>query len=394
MKRLITTVLVIALICTSVMYVPKRVEAKSFVHYYDAQFDGISIDWTKVKTAKKYRVYRVKVKYSHYCKEKKSSFKKIATTKKRNFFDKKVKYKTYYRYYVEALNGKGKVVGNSYKKWESPAIRLYLGSVDIRLDRRSKKKIVFKVDPEIQMGPNAYTTACENKVRYSVYRRMAGTKKFKIIKAKFNGDSLKDNRVKAGKRYYYKVKSYLIYKKKKYVGKMTKPIEAAAVNYRPKYNFSSITPTQVLKNRKNAQVVVKVSNASKYNGNTVFFKKKCNDFNDSYISINNQDDRDDWFAWNKYTTVITEYSNNGIDWKPVKEKGVKLPKKKALYLRIDISFVDMYFASSDKTIHYAAQDDTYYKSYFNFTYSLQYEKEFINNRWNFVKNNKKYSKSN
>ncbi len=376
------------MIVTSIVFTPKKVDAHYFYHVFTQEFDGVLIQWEKVDNAKEYRVYRLKVKANDYSEKSKKSYKRIKTVKDSKFFDEKMKSKTYYRYYIEAVNNEGEIICDSYEKYGGSTVRLFLESPDVEVIKTSKKKILFKVDSNIMMGPNEYTYTCKNKVRFAAYRKTKGAKKYKRIKTYYKKGFLTDYKVKPEKRYRYIFKTYLIYKHKKYVGKKTNVVEAASVNNRPILKFESITSPQLFKNQKETEIIIKVSNASKYNGNTFFMTKSNKNLDDTYC-VQERNAVGALNGYYRYPLVIKKYSRNNVNWSNIGENGIKLPKKKALYLKIQIGFDESKYDSSDKTIHYAGDDEHYYLSYFDFTRSLKYEKESIFRRCHLVKFNKK-----
>lgn len=104
------------------------------------------------------------------------------------------------------------------------------------------------------------------KFKYKLYRKKAGTKKYKKIKFKFvqrgyvadgeddyYGDIIADKSVKAGVTYYYKIKAYQKQKKKTIYSKMSKPYKRIAIRDEGKFYVESLTPAS-----NTDQVVLKV----------------------------------------------------------------------------------------------------------------------------------------
>ncbi len=386
MKRIISAFLIITIICTSLAFVPMKTEAKSFTNWYDQKLDGILVNWTKVKKAKKYEIYRLKMgKHDdYYAKKSKKKYKKIKIIKgKCKYLDKKVKKKIEYRYYIKALNKKGKTIKDTFLEIGESASKLWLGRVHGYVQTTNPKKIKFSLDTDVFFHVHGTMGGYEKKMKYFAYRKVAGSSKFKKVKLKKKGYYWVDKSVSPCKKYTYKFKSYIKYKHKKYYSKYSKLIKTASFNNKPKLKIESVTPAQVFKNQKEAYVILKIKNASKYNGTSVF---RCLDhrwLDSIYVAVDTVAD-DNWFAWHKYNMSFVEFSHDTVAWSGIGEKGIKLPKNNPLYLKVKLSFREEDYEKSDGNIYYAGSDKSYYKSFFSHYFDMYYQGKDIFQHWSLV----------
>lgn len=149
-------------------------------------YNSISVTWKKNPVAKSYSVYRAATKNG--------SYKKLTTTTKTSYTDKKLKTgKTYY-YKVRAY---GKSLEN----------KTLTGAYSARV---AAKPVPAKASLSLKSGKRAVTakwSKVSGATKYELFR--ANSKTGKYIKTRLTvKQSYKDTKLKAGKRYYYKVRSY------------------------------------------------------------------------------------------------------------------------------------------------------------------------------------------
>lgn len=355
MKKLITSLMVVALIATSVTIVPKKVEASVFNHYTYSKLNGIKVTWKKKKGAKKFRVYRLVKKTDVFEEDnypKRSDFKKYKTTKKRSFLDKKTKKGRYYSYFVDVVNKKGKVIATSWMENCDMAIRgigqPYVNNAGYGEDyTNTPQKLYLYISPG-----DGFTS---KKMKYNLYRKAVGDKKYKKIRtAKYPrgfSDEYCDNTVTPGKTYIYKVKSIYKKGKKKYTSTYSETCKISAVTYRGIYKVESITKSGVYTG-KSMEAVIKFSNGQKYNGKT-YLQGRTN-----YNSAG----KDGSF---NYEMVIIAYSKDNKNWTDARNKKVEIPSNGSVYIKFEIKTTK----SEEDKICYAGSDDAnYFESYISSGY--------------------------
>ena len=357
MKRIITTVLAITLICSSIVFVPNAAEAKTKRMNRDVtpRLKTIKVSWNKKFGAKKFIVYRLVTKtdgdFGENSFPKKKDFKKCKTVKnKKSFIDKKVKKGKFYSYYIDALNKKGKVIATT---WDESLDLVKIGMVTPRVSNlgygedytNSAKKLYIDV-----MG--ADSGYWPKKMGTIIYRKAKGAKKFKKIKKayykKAGSIDYVDKKVKPGTTYLYKARNFVKKGKKTHYSKYSKILEIGAVNFRAKYKVESLTKSGVYEG-KSMTAIIKFSNAIKYNGSTYFYDK----------TIYRSDSKMGEF---EYSMTVKEYSYDNKTWVKKTNK-VKLPTNGALYLKVELTPIKegenkIVYAGSDKTNYFSSYIDS------------------------------------
>ena len=355
MKKLLTSLMVLAMALSVITFTPNAVQAKRFKQHLTANLKSITVTWSKVKGAKKYIVYRAKVKRNEET-PKKSKFKKIKTVHKRKYTDKKVKKNKYYAYYVKAVkNGKGikttfnkDYMDNKCKGFERAEI-INAGYGENYTN--SRKKLYFFTD----VGYNGYSPM---KLKYVFYRTVKGTKcKAKKLYLKKTKDGIYyDNTVKAGNTYQYRCKAYVKRGKKKYYSKMSKMLEVPAVNFHASYKIESLTKSGVYE-QKDMEAIFKVTKGSKYDGTTVFLNKVTDEIDIGYLCHEKKDAPSE--NWHRYSFQLIQYSMDGNNWTDIPNKGVELSSTKPIYLKAKIGIAK---DSKETSIVFAGNDSKYYCS--------------------------------
>lgn len=159
----------------------------------------LKLSWEKVPGATKYLIYRST--------RKNKGFKKIAEIKKTNYIDKKLTTGTKYYYKVKAY-GNGVTSAFSAVRSGTPKLKAP------RLEVTRKKK-------GAALSWNKLTYADG----YHVYMKSSKNGKFKRI-AKVTKAKHRENGLKSGKTYYFRVRGYRVVKGKKYYGFYSKVVKA------------------------------------------------------------------------------------------------------------------------------------------------------------------------
>lgn len=342
-------VLVISMVAFSPMMGITRSEAKShrLKMYALPTVKNIKIIINKGKKVSYYKIYRAKVSkkslnkfYEHAgCKNiPMKDFKFIKKTKKPSYTDKRVNKNNYYGYYVKGFSKKGKCVDKYINRDWDECLR-HIGKLDT---------------PTLITGPDdnitGHTGSTSKKLnmymetrfggpvaKYCIlYRKAEGTKKYKKIKKiKIDLDKerdqiwkrISDKTVKAGKKYYYKVKLYYKANNKKYYSKVSSPLKMWAVDDKPKYNVECMTSPFTWDCKKNPNgkhdFVLRITD-KKCNGKTIL----TND-NSSYNCVH------DYYAFEGQACDydIVEYSYDNKNWIKMTDKGFVLSKKKDVYVK-------------------------------------------------------------
>ena len=355
MKKLLTSLMVLALALSVITFTPNAVQAKRFKQHLTANLKSISVSWSKVKGAQKYVIYRAKVKRSEET-PKKSKFKKIKTVYKKKYTDKKVKKNKYYAYYVKAVKN-GKVIKTTFNKD-------YMDNKCKGFERatignggygenytNSRKKLYFYTD----VGYNGYMP---KKIKYVFYRKVKDSKsKYKKMYLKKTKDGFYyDNTVKAGNTYQYKCKAYVKKGKKKYYSKISKMLEIPAVNFHATYKIESLTKSGVY-DQIELEAIFKVTKGDKYDGTTVFLNKISDEIDTGYYCYEKKDapEKDQ----HRYSFQLTQYSTDGKTWTDIPDKGVELSTTMPLYLKAKIAITK---DSKETSITFAGSDSKYYCS--------------------------------
>lgn len=182
----------------------------------------------------------------------------------------------------------------------------------------SNKKHYLEI--KMKIGDDDYKT------KFKVYRRAAGSKKYKKIKVKNEGhvwsdfdwgsnktrNVFMDYTAKAGKTYYYKVKLYRKQGKKTIYSPMSKPFKMKMTSDTGIYKVKSITKPSLGVN----QVTVKVT-SNKGNANTYFPS-----YGDEWTYRNGKE---------SYDCKLVAYSFNNKKW--IANKKGTLKPGKSIYLK-------------------------------------------------------------
>lgn len=361
MRKIITLMLVLALVITSIAFMPNRVEAKKFDHYTRSNLNSIKVYWYKVKKAKKYIVYRAQVKQFIEKAPKRKKYKIVKRTKKRYYNDKKVKKNKYYTYYVEAIGKKGNVIATSFysgypgvncKGFDRPEIE----NRGIGEDGYSNS--TSKIYVRCNIGLEGYTP---KKYGYIIYRKNKNlNESFKKIKAKIvdkDDNIYLDTTVKAGETYQYKCKTYLKKKKKKYYSRFSNTVEVPAINLKAALALNVLTPSGEYEGR-SLYVDFKVTDVDKYNGKVIFKNAKNNEFDRTYTCFRYKGD-DEKMLDHRFEFNLVQYSKGGNTWVDIPRDGVELPKNGSIYLRAEIQAFE---SSTDTSIIFAGPDSDFYYS--------------------------------
>ncbi len=278
----------------------------------------VTLSWKK-KNVKLYKIYRkAALKNGNY-----SKTKKIATLSgnKKTFVDRSVKKNTDYTYKIEGYKKSGKSMKlvwsgetGTYTGWLAPYWDEYYAS-----DYPQSTKLITLVFGEsIGMKSSGY----------KIYRRESGTKSYKVIgtvKCKNNNYfyRYKDNSVKPGHSYYYKVRSYHMHGKKKVYSAYSNAIKMSAVNKNGVYKVSLLT-----KPEKNlSEFTFKI--ASQFgNGDLVLTENDWFESESDNMVYNNE----------PIGLHLKEYSTDGKNWKAVTHKTkVVIKAKDTIYVRLRTS---------------------------------------------------------
>ncbi len=353
MKKILSIIIVIALVFTSFSISSNKVEAKKIDVMLDSYLKCIKVSWNKNKKAKKYVVYRALVKNPNNDKvPKRNKFKRIKKTKKCYFKDKKAKKSKYYTYYVDVIGQNGKVIDTSYTT-EYSVTYICKGLDRAELDNWGNGEEYKNSKSRIYLHPSIGSSGYyPKKIKYVIYRKNKKSKKaYKKIKLtrvkKDDNPVYVDKTVKAGETYLYKCKAYVKKGKKKYYSSFSKPLEISAVNLHAALSLDVLTKSGEYNDVKSLYVDIKVKDIDKYNGRIVFYKQDNAEDIGVYRCYQMKDDYNHEHA---YDFILEQYSKDGTNWENIPQNGVELPKMGTLYLRFKLE-IPKY--SSDKSIIFA-----------------------------------------
>ena len=195
---------------------------------------SVKVSWKKIPGVKRYVVY--KYNSSH---EKKKKL-KIVSGKKSSVVL-RIKKNKWEDLYVKGVkkrkNGKKVVYGSS--------IRVFSGLPRPEWDEHLMWE--YHSPNEIHMSFGIEESGGLEPTGFEIYKKEAGTKKYKLVKTlKIRGKNIdwggwKDESVKPGKYYYYKVCSYLKSNGKIYRSEMSNRCYLGAVNYEGKFRVQTET---------------------------------------------------------------------------------------------------------------------------------------------------------
>lgn len=339
MKKVIALMLAVMLVGATLLYTPKTADAKVFNVKVTSQMNSIKLKWSKVKKASYYEVYRFTSKtYDRYIS--KSKYKKIATTGKRKYVDKSVKKKKYYAYFVKAKNSRGKVVAKNFEEYADYYCK---GLDEVGLSKDSYDDAFHNDHKNIHLniieGSRGYLP---KNIKYQVFRKEIGSKKFIKVKSKKLKDSWVDQSVEPMKSYTYKVRSYVKKGKKTYYSKFSNTVTMKAVDYTADFDVRCLTPSGEYIGP-SMEVNLRIKKTNKY-AEDVYLFKAIGD----YYAIEKGKEND---SYNCYSFAVSDYSLDKSNWNVISEKGLKLEYGKEYYIRGYIIAIDnkVVFAGSNNT---------------------------------------------
>ncbi|MBQ9062701.1 MAG: hypothetical protein IJ121_07790 [Eubacterium sp.] len=322
---------------------PTSAATTSFNVHLHPELNAVKISWPNKKAAVKYKIYRADVSDVEAGSDRipeRSSYKKVKTLKVKSpkgkrlsWSDKKAKNGRYYAYIVRAFDKNGKQVADSWdgSDWISYACK-GLGRTWIGNDGYGENYINSRKELHISVMSDQVGIDVSN-AQVILYRKNAGAKKFKKIATRNlkNGSlDYTDKNVKAGKKYSYRARVIKKAGGKTYKAKMSKTITIPAVNFHAKYKVKCLTPAGTYTDRDKLEITMLLQNKGKYNGMTTILKQSGEYFEAEYSGEKKG------VGSGRYSFRFTMYSKDNVTWKPIPAKGIKLPKKKPLYLKGEI----------------------------------------------------------
>lgn len=310
MNKKIISILIMCLLVVELTF--STIPVKAETGYFEltataASVSEVRLTWNSQKNISQYKIYRA-VEDPEQGTGKYKLIAKISG-KRKSYTDKKLKQEQSYSYIVKSYKNK-KLVSESYAS-------AYTGLVCTFDDyqhaeaARSPKFISLKLHSEGGIKPTGYI----------IYRKEMGIKGYKkIATVKKNAYNLvyKDKTVTAGKKYRYKVKTYLTVGKKKYYSALTDFEQMSAINQTGKYTVridSSIAC-------KDNQTVYKIT-SKKYNGTV-----KLNTYGEIRIEQNNGTSMEPAFD-------IISYKRTDGKWKKCKEyQQISLKANETIWIKV------------------------------------------------------------
>lgn len=334
-KRILSVLLIVTMAFGSIVYIaPKEVKADYLWCNLNSKKKSIKVFWESRKKATKYEIYRAVAK-DYNVNPKKSKFKKIKTIynrKQDSYVDKKVKAKKYYAYYVKALKGK-KTIATSYE-WDNPRIE-NIGLSVPELESTTYKGCYKDQSSDVRLFVESSNTGYKwsNKIKF--YRRDGNSKRFKAVKLQKDGGVhfYRDKNTQKGHTYYYKAKCYIKKKKKTTYSMASKVLKVTTYNYQAKYKVETITESG-LYHGLTKNVVIKLSNASIYNGKSIIKSSSMEDFY-AYYTVS-EDMEYTYLREHEYYVYINLFSYDNNYWHQIPKQGVELKQDKPIYLQLEI----------------------------------------------------------
>lgn len=265
------------------------------------------------KKASYFKFYRAtctrKYVNKHYTIPKKK-YKFLKKSYGRTYVDNKAKKGKIYFYYVKAFNKKGKLIGKDinrncsyeYRIGNPGTPRIDNAYVD---DYRSTSKKIY-----IEVSSDPHATAAWS---FIVYKKKKGAKKYKKLKTIkvskserkewFTSAVFSDKKVKPKGKYLYKAKVMSKVNGKKYYSKMSKPVEAWAVNCDPNYKVDCLTKAGDDVN----EAVIKLENADKGNAPSLIL---ASGYTYEYQKTKNSKSY-------RLAYEFTDYSYDNKEWKKI-----------------------------------------------------------------------------
>lgn len=319
-----------------------RVKTKVTLH-------SAALKWGVPKKAKKkvdyFVIYKKKVTkaYKKTIKKKKygvklpseNKYRKIKKVSKntRSFTNKKLKKNQCYSYFVKGFKkkkGKDTLVYQSKKGNAVTGVvpaYIYEGNEDYVAVTQSSAKFNWLDNPISKTrGVKIYRIDLLAKVKGGKYKKVDSLNK-KQIYDKYTQYMLYADKLKRGKKYYFKAKSYAKINGKK-LTKMTRPLVYKIVNDNAKVIVKSLTKAGLTDN-----AILKITSKSKYNG-TICFSKKYENHESQEYSAKSTDGKTNI----KSNFRIAMYSRDNKNWHMLTNKVVKLKPKKSIYIKVE--FVD------------------------------------------------------
>ena len=270
----------------------------------------VEISWQK-KSVTGYEIYRAKQNESGDIK----NYKKIATVsgKTTKYTDKTVKYKNYYSYEVKAYKKSGSKKkymyeggSGAYTAMDVPSL---LGNGTLYEWSHTTNNSIYFSGGTAGISINGF----------EIYRKEGSSKykKIKTIKVKEGIDyfDYTDKKVKRGKTYFYKVRTYRIVYGKKQYSKFSNVIKLRAVKCHPTYTVQNLVKGE----GKTKSIVVGLT-SNKGNGDILFKKDNSyNYYNDSTF----------------YYLVAVKYSLDNVNWIPFPDNGVKISEYQTIYIMFE-----------------------------------------------------------
>lgn len=330
-----------------------------------------TLKWSVSKKAKKkvdyYVVYKKKVTKAYKKTIKKnresiklpadSKYKKIKKVSKnvRTYTNNKLKKNQCYSYFVKGFKkkkGKDTLVFHSKKgNAVTGVVPAYIDEwVEDFLHITQDSATFEYYDTPISRtrGIKIYRIDLLVKVKGGKYKKKSSLNK-KQIYAKYDQYFLSAEKLKRGKKYYFKAKSYAKINGKK-LTKTTSPLVYKLVNDNAKIKVKSMTKPGLTDN-----AVLKISSTSKYNG-VIRFAKKYNSVEDQEYIAKSKDGKTKVDA--RY--LITMYSRDNKTWHKLTNKIVKLKPKKSIYIKVefldDIDDSDNYYRVDKAKINYMGSE--------------------------------------
>lgn len=171
---------------------------------------------------------------------------------------------------------------------------------------------------------------------------------------------------------HYKVRAYIKKGKKKIYSKMSPVKNIFHGNYEAKYKIKSLTSAGVYKNAQYLDVVLKLTSSNKYNATTIIknssslieaskdwsHKNPLDIFMYDYpVYGSSKKNSQGKVETKEYIIAVKEYSKDNKTWKTIPVSGVKLKKKKSIYIKatlINLNYPD------EPNIEYAGNDGKNY----------------------------------
>lgn len=214
----------------------------------------------------------------------------------------------------------------------------------------------------------------KTKFKYKLYRKKAGSKKYKKIKCKivkrggtpydYYGDIIADKSSKAGTTYYYKIKAYKKIKGKTIYSKKSKAYKRVAIRDEGKFYVETVTPKSYTD-----QIILKMK--SKKDNAPI----KISVNSDSYVNYCNNSKSI------CYDGQIKEYSYDNKNW--INTGACWLHPGQKVYLKIDFNGEKVRYTGYDKKSEFEIEEFWYYN------HETNYQDSDAEMRWFYIYMNSK-----